>query len=210
LKYFFIVLGVFVIFLSGCSKPFYQPSYSNNSYNTTIPTQNQTITVNRTPQYNQEIRTEPSRRAKVYTARIDVSGDIAYIDRKYFKRTLSEILDKRGIVEDYNSPNKIDIRVITTVEDTKTSGGDSYQNCSAYKLDRKAQGAVIYTIRGKKYYTNSINYKFLVKSASCVSYDDAELKARKRLFRRLGEITADRIARVKGILRESNIGCSLR
>jgi len=158
------------------------------------------------PQHTQRVRTRSSSR-RAYTARINISGDTSYVDRKYFKRTFSEALEKKGIVSDYNSPNTIDIRIIKSVEDSKTSGGNSYQNCSAYKLDRRAQGAIIYTVKGKGYYTNSINYKFLVKSASCVSYDDAERKARKKLFRRLGEITANRVAKVKPKLRRNGAGC---
>jgi len=181
-----------VLFLSGCGSVFGNSSRGGGVYTA--------------PQYNERVRTQSSSR-KVYTARINVTGDTSYIDRKYFKQTFNEALYRNGIVSDYNSPNVIDIRIIKSVEDSKTSGGDSYQNCSAYKLDRKAQGAVIYNIKGKGYYTNSINYKFLVKSASCVSYDDAELKARKKLFRRLGEITASRVVNLKSKLRKNGAGC---
>ena len=189
--FIFLTLATFLI--SGCSSSFFNSGNGQGG-------------VYSAPQYNERVRT-PSSRKRVYTARINVTGDISYVDRKYFKQTFNEALYRNGIVSDYNSPNVIDIRIIKTVEDSKTSGGASYQNCSAYKLDRKAQGAVIYNIKGKGYYTNSINYKFLVKSASCVSYDDAELKARKKLFRRLGEITASRIISVKSKLRRNGAGC---
>jgi len=190
--FFYLFLALASIALSGCGSSFLNGNSRGGVYSA--------------PQYNERVRT-PSSRGRVYTARVNVSGDTSYIDRKYFKQTLTEALDRKGIVADYNSANTIDIRIIKSVEDTKTSGGDSYQNCSAYKLTRKAQGAVIYTVKGKGYYTNSINYKFLVKSASCVSYDDAELKARKKLFRRLGEITANKVASVKPKLRENRAGC---
>ena len=186
-----IVLLAFII--SGCTRPYYSPYHGYNRGS---------LRVNQPPIYNQRVRT-PSTSRRSYTARINVDGDVSYVDRKYFKQTLSEALYRNGIISDYNSPNTIDIRIITTIEDSKTSGGSSYQNCSAFKLDRKAQGAVIYTVKGKGYYTNSINYKFKIKSASCVSYDDAELKARKMLYRRLGEVTASKIIKLKPKLRRN-------
>ncbi len=194
----YIATFLFALILSGCTSRFYNPGYGYRG----------DVRVNNSPQYNQQIRT-PSTTSRSYTARIEVSGDTSYIDRKYFKQALSEILYRNGIIDDYNSPNQIDIRLITTIKDTKTSGGDSYQNCTAFKLDRLAQGAVIYTVKGRGYYTNSINYKFKIKSASCVSFDDAELKARRRLYRRLGEITAQKVLEVKPKLLRNGAGCRI-
>jgi len=197
--FIFIFTALFALIVSGCTKPYFG---SNNGYNGSVR-------VSEPTEYNQRVRA-PSTSRRAYLARVNVSGDVAYVDRKYFKQTFEEALYRNGIIPDYNSPNTIDVRIIVTFKDSKTSGGASYQNCSAYKLDRKAQGAVIYTVKGKGYYTDSINYKFDIKSASCVSYDDAELKARKILYRRLGEVTASRVVRLKSKLIKNGAGCKVR
>ncbi len=191
-----IFTALFALVISGCTRPYYGSNYGYGG----------SVRVNEPTQYNQRVKTPASSRRN-YLARVNIGGDISYVDRKYFRQTFEEALYKHGIIPDYNSPNTIDVRVIVTFKDSKTSGGDSYQNCSAFKLDRKAQGAVIYTVKGKGYYTNSINYKFDIKSASCVSYDDAELKARKMLYRRLGEVTAAKVVGLKSKLRKNGAGC---
>ncbi len=196
-----VPLALVTIF-SGCASRYSHPSYGGGSLYGNVNSNSSSNT------YRGEVRS--ARGGANYNARVDVSGDISYVDRKYFKQTLTSELYKRGIEDNYNSPNRINVRIISTVNDTKTSGGASYQNCSAYKLTRDAQGAIIYTVKGKGYYTNSINYKFKVYSSSCISYDDAELKARKKLFRRLGEITADRLRGIKSKLISANANCRVR
>jgi len=144
-----------------------------------------------------------------YSASLHISGDLSYLDRKYFTRAFASKLEGKGISLEYNSENRIDIRVTKTVLDTRTSGGDSYQNCSTFKLDRKVTGVVEYILRGKETYANSINYKFLVKSSSCLSYDDAERKARLKLIKRLGEITGSKVATLRGkFITSSQKGCN--
>ena len=196
---FFIFVTLVSLIFSGCMNRAYAPSYtyrgvSGGAYGA--------------PQYTQRERTP--HRGRVYSSRVNITGDVSYVDRKYFKQTLEDILRQSGIEEDYNSPNKIDIRIIKSVDKTKTSGGDSYQNCSAFQINQVAQGAILYTIRGKLTYNDTINYKFTVNSASCVSYDDAELKARKKLYRRLGEITASRLVNLKSKLLRDGANCRIR
>jgi len=209
LKLFKIILTLLLaIFISGCTRSYFSSNYPSYYYPPTR--QEEPVRVTEPVRSNQEVRAPVVNRYKSYTARVDIDGDVSYVDRKYFRQSFSEVLYRNHILSDYNSPNKIDVRIIVTVRDSKTSGGDSYQNCSAYKLDRKAQGAVIYTIKGKGYYTNSVNFKFNVKSASCVSFDDAELKARKLLYRRLGEITGSKVVKYKSKLIRNRAGCKIR
>jgi len=147
---------------------------------------------------------------RVYNAKLSMSGDLSFLDRRYFRRTFVTKLEDRGININYNSLNEIDIKITKSVLDDRSSGGASYQNCSAFKLDRKVVGTVEYIIHGKNTYADSINYKFLVKSSSCISYDDAERKAKLLLIKKLARITAARVAKHKNILNTPSSSCAVR
>jgi len=188
-----LVVISFSFILSGCL----------GSRNSNVYPGYKTITTG--PSYNGSTQNRGGRSHKgVYKASLHVSGDLSFLDRKYLKSTLETKLEDRGINIEYNALNSINVRVTKNILDNRSSGGEAYQNCSAYKLDRRVTGTVEYIIRGKETYASSINYKFLVKSSSCVSYDDAERKARLLLIKKLGSVTASKIAKHKGMLKSGN------
>ena len=121
-----------------------------------------------------------------------VSGNTLYIDRKAFKEALTNSLRAHKADIGYN-PNA---HLIVHIDQTKLNENRfkaTHHNYLQYRIDRKIHLVVDYTMYGKSQYHNSFTYNVLVKSGSYISFDDADRKAHKILFRKLGNMVAQRV-----------------
>lgn len=121
-----------------------------------------------------------------------ISGNTLYIDRKTFKQSLSDMLELRRAKLEFNPDAHLKVHFNQTILDENRFKAD-YHYKPQFRLDRRVKVVVTYTMYGKSHYQNSFTYNVLLKSGSFLSYDDADRKAHKILFRKLGSMVADRI-----------------
>ncbi|MGV6829928.1 MAG: hypothetical protein ACWA5P_00010 [bacterium] len=125
-----------------------------------------------------------------------ISGNTLYIDRKYFKESLSENLEYRGAKLEFNPDTHLKVNFTQSVLD-KNRFKANYHYEPQYRIDRRVRVVVTYTLQGKSHYQNSFTYNVLLKSGSDVSYNDADRKAHKILFRKLGSMVAQRVLELR-------------
>ncbi len=121
-----------------------------------------------------------------------ISGDTLYIDRKYFKESLSNYLKEHKAALEFNP----DAHLIVHFTQTKLSEHrfkTHYRDIEQYRIDRRISVVVDYSLYGKSSYHNSFTYNVLIKSGSYVSYDDADRKAHIILFKELGRMVGKRV-----------------
>lgn len=121
-----------------------------------------------------------------------MSGNTLYIDRKTFKESLSESLELRGTKLEFNPDAHLKVDFNQIVLDENRFKAD-YHYKPQFRIDRRVKVVVTYTMYGKSHYQNSFTYNVLLKSGSFLSYDGADRKAHKILFRKLGSMVAERI-----------------
>ena len=126
-----------------------------------------------------------------------LTGDMLYIDRKYFKQAFDDTLGLHKAKREFKSnAANLSVYIYQTKLDENRFEGD-YQDASQYRIDRKLKIKVTYSIYGEKSYNNTFTYNVLVKSGSYLSYDDADRKAHIKLFRQLGKMVADRVLKLR-------------
>ncbi len=126
-----------------------------------------------------------------------LTGNIVYIDRKYFKQAFNDTLELHGAKNEFNEQSA---HVNISIEQEKLDENyfkSDYKDATQYRLDRKLRVKVYYSIYGKSTYNSSFTYNVLVKSGSYVSYEDADRKAHIKLFRQLGKMVANRILKLR-------------
>lgn len=121
-----------------------------------------------------------------------ISGNTLYVDRKTFKNSLSESLELRGAKLGFNPDTHLKIDFNQTILDENRFKAE-YHYKPQFRIDRRVKVVVSYTMYGKAHYQNSFTYNVLLKSGSFLSYDDADRKAHKILFRKLGSLVAERV-----------------
>ncbi len=121
-----------------------------------------------------------------------ISGDTLYIDRKYFKETLSQYLKEHKAALEFN-PNAHLIVNFTQTILNENKFQTYYRDAKQYRIDRRVSAVVDYSMYGKSNYHNRFTYNVLVKSGSFVSYDDADRKAHIILFKQLGKMVGQRV-----------------
>ena len=125
-----------------------------------------------------------------------LSGNTAYIDRKYFKKSLRNYLEERRAKLAFNPDAHLLVDFNQTIID-ENRFTRVFENQKQYRLDKKVSIIVDYTMKGKSSYHNSFTYNVLLKSGSFVSYDDADRKTHILLFNKLGEMVGKRVIALK-------------
>ena len=126
-----------------------------------------------------------------------LSGNMVYIDRKYFKQAFDDTLGLHKAKREFKSnAANLNVYIYQTKLDENRFEGD-YKDVSQYRIDRKLKIKVTYSVYGEKSYNNSFTYNVLVKSGSYLSYDDADRKAHIKLFRQLGKMVAQRVLKLR-------------
>lgn len=121
-----------------------------------------------------------------------ISGNTLYIDRKTFKESLSDTLELGNAKLTFNPNAHLEVNFNQTVLDENRFKAD-YRYQLQYRIDRRVKIVVSYIMYGKSNYQNSFTYNVQLKSGSFLSYDDADRKAHKILFKKLGSMVAQRV-----------------
>ena len=121
-----------------------------------------------------------------------INGNTLYIDRKYFKETLSQYLKEHKASLEFN-PNAHLIVSFTQTVLNENRFQTFYKDEKQYRIDRRVSVVVDYSMYGKSNYHNRFTYNVLVKSGSFVSYEDADRKAHIILFKQLGKMVGKRV-----------------
>ncbi len=121
-----------------------------------------------------------------------MSGNTLYIDRKYFKESLSQYLKEHKASLEFNPDAHLIVNIKQNVLD-ENKFKTYYNGRLQYRIDRRLSVIVDYSMYGKSNYHNSFTYNVLVKSGSYVSFDDADRKAHIILFKKLGNMLGERV-----------------
>ena len=121
-----------------------------------------------------------------------ISGDTLYIDRKYFKKSLSDYLAQHRASLEFNPHTHLIVSFQQTMLNENRFKA-FYKNSEQYRIDRRLSVVVSYSMYGKSNYHNSFTYNVTLKSGSYQSYEDAERKAHIILFRQLGKMVGKRV-----------------
>lgn len=124
--------------------------------------------------------------------------DIIYIDRRVFRESLKQHLEKEGHFRiKYNPFMQINFS-INQKEIYKKYYRAKYKGSKQYRVERKLVVYVKYAIYNSKkqaIFRDEFTYRVILKAGSTISYAEANHKAHRKLFWILGKIVAKRLNR---------------
>ncbi len=126
-----------------------------------------------------------------------LSGNMVYIDRKYFKEAFNETLELHNAKNEFNNNAAHLVVYIEKYKLNEHRFEGEYDDATQYRIDRKFKINVNYSMYGNSSYKNSFIYNVLVKSGSYQSYDDADRKSHIKLFSKLGKMVAERALKLR-------------
>ena len=121
-----------------------------------------------------------------------ISGNTLYIDRKYFKESLSQYLKEHKASLEFNPNAHLIVNIRQNVLD-ENRFKTYYNGRLQYRIDRRLSVVIDYSMYGKSNYHNSFTYNVLIKSGSYISFDEADRKAHIILFKKLGKMVGERV-----------------